>query len=241
MSRARSVSTARLYGRAWVLKVWGLSRSTFYAPRQRQVEPRPRLRRGPKTCHSDEHLLALIRQVIAWSPFHGEGHRKVWARLRIRGVRTSKQRVLRLMRDHALLSPQRVPQTVEPKQHDGTIIPERPNQMWGIDATATFTARQGSVSIFALIDHCSADCLGIHVARRGTRHEALEPLRQAVRREFGAYSEGVALGIQLRHDHGAQFMSEDFQNEVRFLGMQPSPAFLRQPEGNGLRFTLHLL
>jgi hypothetical protein len=30
------------------------------------------------------------------SPFHGEGHRKIWARLRVAGVRTSKRRVLRL-------------------------------------------------------------------------------------------------------------------------------------------------
>src|SRR3954471_21814636 len=37
------------------------------------------------------------------SPFHGEGHRKVWARLRLAGVRTSKRRVLRLMREHGLL------------------------------------------------------------------------------------------------------------------------------------------
>jgi hypothetical protein len=26
-------------------------------------------------------------------------------------------------------------------------------------------------------------------------------------------------------------MSDDFQNEIRFLGMEPSPAFVRQPEG----------
>jgi putative transposase len=28
-------------------------------------------------------------------------------------------------------------------------------------------------------------------------------------------------------------MSNDFQNEIRFLGIEPSPAFVRQPEGNG--------
>lgn len=29
------------------------------------------------------------------------------------------------------------------------------------------------------------------------------------------------------------YLSADFQAEVRFLGMTSSPAFLRQPEGNG--------
>ena len=28
-------------------------------------------------------------------------------------------------------------------------------------------------------------------------------------------------------------MSDDFQNEIRFLGIESSPAFVRQPEGNG--------
>jgi putative transposase len=31
-------------------------------------------------------ILAAIRAVLAASPFHGEGHGKVWARLRIAGV-----------------------------------------------------------------------------------------------------------------------------------------------------------
>jgi hypothetical protein len=33
---------------------------------------------------SDAALLAAIRAVLAASPFYGEGHRKVWARLRRR-------------------------------------------------------------------------------------------------------------------------------------------------------------
>ena len=56
----------------------------------------------------DAALLEAIRAVLAASPFHGEGHRKVWARLRHGGVRTSKRRVLRLMGENDLLAPSRV-------------------------------------------------------------------------------------------------------------------------------------
>mgnify|MGYP000058935539 FL=1 len=105
--------------------------------------------------------------------------------------------------------------------------------MWGIDATAGFTLRDGQVPIFAMIDHCSACCLGIHVAKRGTRFEALEPMRQAVREQFEGFSEGTALGVKLRHDHGSLFMSDDFQRKLRFLGPESSPAFVREPERNG--------
>ncbi len=37
----------------------------------------------------------------------------------------------------------------------------------------------------------------------------------------------------MRHDHGSVYMSDDFQKEVRFLGIESSPAFVMQPEGNG--------
>jgi len=41
------------------------------------------------------------------------------------------------------------------------------------------------------------------------------------------------MGLLLRHDHGSQFMSDDFQNELAFLGIESSPAFVREPVGNG--------
>jgi putative transposase len=77
----------------------------------------------------DADLLNAIRADLAASPFIGEGHRKVWARLRIlRDIRVSRTRVLRLMRENALLSPHRRPQG-KSSLHDGTITTSRPNEM----------------------------------------------------------------------------------------------------------------
>jgi len=170
--------------------------------------------------------------VLADSPFHGEGHRKVWARLRMRGVRTSRRRVLRLMRQHGLLAPSRAGSPRGPRNHDGTIIPDAVDAMWGTDMTTTWTG-EGQVAVFVAVDHYSAECVGIHAARRGTRFEALEPVRQGVRRCFGAFGKDIARGLAIRHDHGSQYMSDAFQNELTFLGIESSPAFVRAPEGNG--------
>jgi len=233
MSQALSPSTNRKYGRVRVLREWELSRSTFYARQQRARNPILPQRRGPKTAHTDMELTEAIREEITASPFHGEGHRKLWARLRFRGIRTSKTRVLRLMRENQLLAPQRQLAAVVPKPHDGTIITECPNQMWGVDATQTITLADGAVTIFAGIDHASADCVGIHAVKRANRFEALEPIRQGVKEHFGAFRKDASVGLKIRHDHGSQFMSDHFQKEIRFLGMESSPAFVRQPEGNG--------
>jgi hypothetical protein len=53
----------------------------------------------------DSDLMLAIQAVLAARPFHGAGHRKVWASLRFAGVRTSRRWLLRLMRE--LLAPSR--------------------------------------------------------------------------------------------------------------------------------------
>src|SRR5215212_511780 len=112
MAEATSPATGRPYGVARVCRVWEVARSSFYAARQAGAdgtEPTARpARRGPKPAISDQDLLTAIRADLARSPWTGEGHRKVWARLRaVDGIRVSRKRVLRLMREHALLSPHR--------------------------------------------------------------------------------------------------------------------------------------
>src|SRR5437667_1918743 len=48
------------------------------------------------------------------------------------------------------------------------------------------------------------------------------------------YERGIAPGLLARHDHGSQYMSEYFQDDLKFLGITSSPAFVREPEGNGV-------
>jgi len=148
------------------------------------------------------------------------------------GVRTSLRRVLRLMGAHDLLAPSRLGAPHSPRTHDGTIVPDAVDAMWGTDMTTAWTG-EGQAAVFIAIDHHSAECVGIHAARRGTRFEALEPIRQGVRRCFGGFAEAIAHGLAVRHDHGSQYMSDVFQGELRFLGIESSPAFVRAPEGNG--------
>jgi putative transposase len=231
MSRTVSPSSGRPYGLARVCRIWRVSRASVYrhlAPPRAEPPRRP----GPRGPMPDAALLEAIRAVLTASPFHGEGHRKVWARLRLSGLRTSKRRVLRLLRENNLLAPARVGAPRGPRAHDGTSIPERVDTMWGTDLTTTLTG-EGQVAVFVAVDHCSAECVGIHAAKRATRFEALEPIRQGVRRCFGGFAQGIARGLALRHDHGSQYMSDAFQKEIAFLGIASSPAFVRAPEGNG--------
>lgn len=240
MSATISTSANKPYPVATICRAWGVPRSTFYdwkARQQRDPDAR-RQKPGPKTALSDEqltqHIQTQLAQTEAQFQIRGEGHRKVWARLRHQGLRTSKRRVLRLMRQASLLAPTRTGRARGPRNHDGTIHTQRPDEMWGTDATQV-ALRGGLLCwVFLVIDHCTAECIGVHASLSGSRFEALEPLRQGVRELKGPIDRDVATGLAIRHDHGSQYMSHAFQEEIRFLGMRSSPAYVGQPEGNGV-------
>src|SRR2546425_9441172 len=121
MSRAASPFAGRLYGVVRVTREWEMARSSFYYQLLIAAQPQRVLRRrGPKTEWGDETLTGKIREVLAASPFYGEGHRKVLARLRMAGGRTSKARVLRVMREAQWLPPSRTLPEAQ-KSHPGTI------------------------------------------------------------------------------------------------------------------------
>jgi putative transposase len=183
---------------ATVCRVTGAPRSTIYHRRHRGEAPG--CRPGPKTEVCDAELTEAIRQVIVDSPFAGEGHRKVRARLRREHqLVVGKNRVLRLMRTAGLLAPQRAAKRRRPRLHDGRVITDAPNIRWGTDATMAWTKNDGWVWVFALLDHYSNEAWA-HVAKVGNRFAALQPVYDAVIDRFVGLGPDVARGIKLRHD-----------------------------------------
>ena len=209
-----------------------IPRSTVYAQREGGGSV-PLQKRGPKPLVPDSDLLIAIREVLTDPPFMGEGYRKVHARLRYRGIHADVERIRLLMREHDLQAPGKPRRILGPRTHDGTIITLAPDEMWGTDATATMLLDGQQATIFGIYDHCTCELLGIHAALKADRFEAIVPLHQACRASFGGVGRAIAAGLKLRHDNGSQFISRAFQAELRFLGMDSSPSFVRAPEGNG--------
>ena len=216
-----------------VLKVAGLSSASWYTPSRAKAE---KGRPGPKPLVCDERLLAAIREDVAASHFHSEGHKKVRARLRRKGIQASRKRYLRLMKANNLLAPVRPRSNGSSRPHDGTITTLGLNQMWGTDGKQFWTRREGLCWFFGLIEHCNDEILGWHVSIVGNRFAAMEPVRQAIRAQFGTLDRNAVrgTGLYLRKDHGSQYDSRDFRREMQFLGLALSPAFVRSPECNGV-------
>jgi transposase InsO family protein len=234
MSTATSIAARQVYGVRRVCEAWGVPRSSFYAASTPVAAPVVPGKRGPKCALDDEALLALIRADLAASPFKGEGHRKVFGRLRyVLGHRVGRNRILRLMRLHRLLSPHRHVAALA-KAHDGRICTDEPNVRWATDGAKVWTAEDGWLWVFTTVEHWNGELLGHHVCKRGDRLAAYEPVAQAVRRVFGSCEAGAARGVELRHDHGSQYLTDYFQGQSRFHGFTPSFAFVGEPQTNGV-------
>ena len=217
---------------ARVCRLSGAARSTIY--HRKVVVSGPRRRPGPATELGDEVLTAAIREVIVGSPFAGEGHRKVRARLSPRARDPGRQEP-RAAAD-ARCGPARSAarrQRRRPRVHDGTIVTTAPNVRWGTDATMAWTKSDGWVWVFALLDHYSDEAWA-HVAKIGNRFAALQPVYDAVIDRFGELSPDVARGIKLRHDWGSQYRSQHFQGSLSWLGVVDDAAFVGEPQGNGV-------
>lgn len=231
MSRTSSPSTGTPYGLERVCGAWDVSRSTYYA-RQKRKEIVPK-KRGPKPKIPDEGLLTMIKQDLATTPFKGEGHRKIHARLRREKVRVGRNRVLGVMKENNLLSPHRGLQGPQ-DPHDGKIITDGPNIMWCSDGTKIFTRDAGWVWVFSVEEHWNAECLGWHVCKVGDRFAALEPVSQGVKRVYGSMAKGIAAGLKLRIDHGSQYTSDYFLKQIAHMGIENSFGLVQQPQTNGV-------
>ena len=186
MSGAVSPVTGRAYGMARVARVWRLSRATVYRHRAPDgaAAPSGPVRRGPVGACSDAELVDHIRARILGSRLHGEGYRKIWARLRHAGVRTSARRVRRLMGEHGLLVPHRVGRPTE----RAAWLPTHSLEQW---STATKTRARPSarvtVSVMSVPHMTSTAAVVIvpswgRAAGRPTRCGASRPCRPIRRR-----------------------------------------------------------
>ena len=172
--------------------------------------------------------------MLAASPFHGEGHRKVWARLRHAGTRTSLRRVLRLMRENDLLAPTRAgsprgPRSSRRHHHPGhgrRDVGHRPDDDDHRRGPGR-GVRRGRSLLGRMRRHPRA-CHGPPASRPWSRSG------KACGEHFGGFAKAIARGLAIRHDHGSPVhVATTSRRRSRFLGIDSSPAFVRAPEGNG--------
>jgi len=230
-----SPSTGKHYPVDLILRICGLSSAAWYKNNNRSEQKK----RGRKPSVPDNLIQEAIRSDIACSKFNSEGYKKIHKRIR-RTTKVGRNRIYRIMRENNLLTSTRA-KAVKQKIHDGNIKTSKPNEMWATDGKKFYVQGYGWCWFFGIIDHYNDEIISWHCAKKGDRFAAMEPVRKAVKKVFGNIEKNVCLktGLSLRSDHGSQYDSNDFQNEMKYLGLKLSPAYVRSPECNGIIERFH--
>ena len=104
--------------------------------------------------------------------------------------------------------------------------------MWGTDGVRVFTVDDGWGWIFTAVEHWNAECAGWHVASAATASPPCA-ISMGLAGLYGSTAAGAARGLALRMDHGSRYLSDHFTNQIKFWGIQPSYAFVAEPQSNG--------
>jgi putative transposase len=195
--------------------VLGVSRAGYYAWKDRPASPRRR---------RDDELLALIRQIHDESE-GSYGWPRMHAELRHRGVRISRKRVARLMREaglSGLLVRRRGRTTVRvpgvrpaPDLVGRDFNPSEPNRLWAADLTEIQTW-EGTLYLAAIIDCYSRRCVGWAMAEHMRAELVVEALEMAV------WQRKPEPGLIHHSDQGSQYTALIFGQRCHQAGIDRS-------------------
>jgi putative transposase len=195
--------------------VLGVSRAGYYAWKDRPASPRER---------RDRELTALIRQIHEQSE-GSYGWPRMHAELRHRGVRVSRKRVARLMRQaglSGLLVRRRGTTTVRvPGVRPAPDLVARdfnataPNRLWTADLTEIATW-EGTLYLAAIIDCYSRRCVGWAMAEHMRAELVVEALEMAVSQRK------PERGLIHHSDQGSQYTALIFGQRCREVGIDRS-------------------
>jgi putative transposase len=198
----------------------GVSRSWFYARTAEQPDP------------ASLALRVAIEAITLDYP--GYGYRRVTKQLQRDGWTVNHKRVLRVMREEALLCQLRrrfVPTT--DSRHAwrrypnllATQVLDGPNQAWVADITYV-RLPTGFVYLATLLDSWSRYCVGWHLARTIDTRLTLAALDQAIT------IRQPAAGLIHHSDQGMQYASETYVDRLEAIGAQISMAAVGNPYEN---------
>ena len=194
-----------------VCEALGVSRSGFYAWRQRPQSPRAR---------TDAAILQTIRASFVRSD-STYGARRMLDEVRDAGHACGRQRVARLMRAAALQArPRRralpsdtgVRALIAPNVLDRAFTATAPNQKWVADFTYIWT-REGWLYVAVVLDLFSRRVVGWSLQPAMTSALVTDALMMAVWRR------GQVATLLHHSDQGSQYTSEEFQRQLVGLGV----------------------
>jgi putative transposase len=229
-----------------VLRIVGVSRSTYYY--QISHEPKPRTTSGGRpastyTRTEDGHKVSNV-QVKEWITCAVEGdgfaygYRKLTYLLkRQHQLVINKKKVYRLCRELGILKAQRKIKARHPRKLARNRDIAAPNQLWEVDIKYGYIHGEDRFFfILTYIDVLDRQTVDYHIGLRCEAVDAVDTLKRALwkRRLLGK----SALPV-IRSDNGPQFVSMTFESTCEQLGLEHERIPPRTPNMNAHIESFH--
>ena len=106
---------------------------------------------------------------------------------------------------------------------------------YAVEMLMEWQEEKGSEMPAVMVDRLTTGLFTDQTTEARVRHPA-EDLTSALGlgRLYGSVEADVARGLALRMDHGSQYLSDHFLNQLRYWGIHPSFSFVEEPETNGV-------
>lgn len=228
----------------FVLRVVGLSRSTYYYQHSLSRKPRTRCGGRPKPgwswtgagkrmCDEEikEKLLALIEEDGYYYGYVKLTH----ALRREHGLIINKKKVYRLCKEMDILSPQRQRLAKTPRKVARTRNVTGSNQLWATDIKYGYIEGEGRFfQVASIIDVFDRSIVGYHMGITCKSKDVLETLVKALK------ARGVkGPGLVLRSDNGPQFSSHLMREGCEKLGVSQEFIPFKTPNANAHIESFH--
>ncbi|MCF8568628.1 IS3 family transposase [Alicyclobacillus tolerans] len=236
------------YSVTFVLRIVGVSRSTYYF--QQTHEPKPRTSSGgrPVTKYtltkdgekvSNEQVKEWLMEAIEGDGF-AYGYLKLtyWLKRKYNLV-INKKKVYRLCDELGVLKPQRKLKAKHPRRLARNRNVTGPNQLWEVDIKYGYVHGEDRfLYVLSYIDVFDRAIVNYHIGLRCEGKDAANTLEQALwkRKLYG----GTQLPT-IRSDNGPQFISEAFESTCQRLQLEHERIPPRTPNMNAHIESFHRL
>lgn len=186
-------------------------------------------RPSASVAQRNQAVIKRIHALKAEHPFWG--YRRIWAHLRfVDKLQVNKKRILRLMRQQALLVKPNLRLKAKRTTTKNKPRPTAPNQWWGIDMTKVLVDSFGWVYVVIVLDWYSKKIVGYYAGLQCKAVHWLSALNMAANRQF---PNGIKnQNVNLMSDNGCQPTSIAFMQACNNMGVHQAFTSYNNPRGN---------
>ena len=191
--------------------------SIYYRRTERSGSRKPRI---PENIESEVIRLSAERTTY--------GYRRIWALLRNSGIHVNIKTVRRIMRRNSLALPY-ARHKDRTRSRDLT-KPDNINSLWETDIHYVSTVHDGMAYLMSIKDCFSKKWISYEFSRTCTARDCIKAVEKAYAVRF---PHGGMHNLILRTDNGPQYISREFRESVKLLGIKSEYIQKHTPEDNG--------